>query len=66
MRPGCCKDCGSDLAPDDGLPPECSRCFATLCTHCALYDVGLETLSGDEVTDAERDTCPAFCEEHAP
>lgn len=65
MRLGCCKDCGSDISRD-GSAPECSRCFAPLCHDCALYDVGLETLSGDEVTDAERDTCPAFCEEHAP
>lgn len=65
MRLGCCKDCGSDISRS-GSAPECSKCWAPLCDGCALYDVGLETLSGDEVTDDERDTCPVFCEEHAP
>ena len=64
MRPGCCKDCGSDIPRESGT--ECSRCWGPLCDGCALFDVGEETLSGDEVTDAERDTCPVFCEEHAP
>ena len=63
MTPGCCKDCGS-LARDNGA--ECSKCWALLCRSCALYDVGEETLGGDEVSDGERDRCPAFCEEHAP
>lgn len=64
MRPDCCKDCGSSVRR--GWGAECSKCWAPLCDECALYDVGMETLSGDEVTDAERDTCPVFCEEHAP
>ncbi|GEL75196.1 hypothetical protein [Myxococcus virescens] len=67
MRPDCCKECGSlPVTKQDRVPLECAVCGHVLCDGCALIPVDGEDvcLSGDEVTDEERRTYPAFCEEH--
>lgn len=67
MIPGHCIECGSlPITKPDFASLECAICYGPLCDGCALFDIDGEStaLSGEEITDEERQEYRAFCAEH--